>query len=72
MNGMITTTFRKRNSDHVFHCRTCRKCWMGNLLWKTQDGKYVCLDCNNPVADVTEAPLGRSFIQIVQPGWRRA
>jgi hypothetical protein len=43
---------------------------MGNLLWKTQDGKYVCLDCNNPVEDVTEAPLGISFIQIVRPGWR--
>jgi predicted SprT family Zn-dependent metalloprotease len=62
-----TTTFRKAKQDHVFHCRRCQKCWMGNMLWKTGEGKYVCRECNQPIEDVTDAPLGKSFLQIVRP-----
>ena len=60
-------TYRKLNCNHVFHCSTCRKCWMGTSLEKTREGKYVCKQCNFEVEDVTDTPLGQSFIQLVQP-----
>lgn len=60
-------TYRKLNCNHVFHCNTCRKCWMGTSLEKTHAGEYVCKQCNFPVQDVTDSPLGQSFIQVVQP-----
>jgi hypothetical protein len=66
---LLLDTWKRLNTNRVFHCPNCRKCWMGNLLWKTQDGKYVCMDCTQSVEDVTEAPLGQAFIQTVLPGW---
>lgn len=69
VEGAQPETFRKKYKLHVFHCKPCQKCWMGSDLWKTVAGQYVCLDCNRPVQDVTEAPLGRSFMQTVRPDW---
>lgn len=60
-------TFRKINAERVFHCLPCQKCWMGDQLWKTPEGKYVCFHCNGLVQDVTEAPLGQAFLHLVHP-----
>ena len=66
--NFLLDTFRRINFKSVFICDTCRKCWLGKDLYKQQvDGKYVCLDCNNEVKDITNTPLGISFIQIVRP-----
>jgi len=59
-------TFRRINVDHVFICTTCKMCWLAKDLWKTHDKKYVCLRCNHQVKDVTDSPLGQSFLQIVK------
>lgn len=59
-------TFQRLNVDHVYLCSTCARCWLAKDLYKTREGKYVCLHCNHDVEDVTESPLGKSFLQIVK------
>jgi hypothetical protein len=63
----LMDTFRRINIKSVFMCEHCKKCWLGKDLYKTRDEQYVCLDCNGAVKDVTDSPLGQSFIQIVRP-----
>ena len=63
----IMDTFHRINFKNVFMCKTCNKCWLGKDLYKRRDGKNVCLHSNNEVTDITNTPLGISFIQIVRP-----
>lgn len=59
-------TFQRINIDHVFLCSGCRMCWLTKDLYRNREGKHVCLHCNMDVTDVTESPLGQSFLQIVK------
>lgn len=63
----VLDTFRRLNFSNVFHCRVCNKIWMGKDLHKNREGKYVCLNCNHNVEDITNTPLGKAFLQIVMP-----
>lgn len=67
MPRLKSDTFQRINVNHVFICDTCRMCWMAKDLWKREDGKHVCLRCDSAVKDVTNTPLGRSFLEIVRP-----
>ena len=62
VSAHVKQTFRKINFNRVFHCKPYGKVWLGKDLYKTNDGKYVCLHCNHEVEDVTATPLGKSFL----------
>lgn len=61
----VLDTFRRINIKHVYLCTTCSMCWLAKDLYRTRDGKYVCLKCNHDVQDVTDSPLGQEFFNIV-------
>ena len=63
----LLDTFRRVHIDHVFRCKNCERFWLTKDLHKRHDGKYVCVQCNDEVEDVTFTAQGQSFIQIVKP-----
>jgi hypothetical protein len=70
ITGHVRDTFQRINFQRVFLCNGCKKMWLGKDLYKNQKKEYVCLDCAQPVQDVTDSPLGISFLNIVLPNWK--
>ncbi len=66
-------TFQRINFSQVFSCQSavCGRAWLGKDLSKTLAGEYVCPHCLGKVIDITESDLGKSFLDIVLPGWRK-
>ena len=71
VTSRVRDTFQRINFYRVFCCLTCGRGWLGRDLRKNQVGLYVCLDCAKEVKDVTDSPLGKAFLDIVLPDWRK-
>lgn len=69
----LRDTFQRINFSQVFRCesKACGRVWLGKDLHKKSADCYVCPDCSGEVIDVTDSSDGRTFLDIVLPGWRK-